>query len=483
MFTQENKNTIQYLKDIAGKAGINIDEPYPNPHLSTVSVTVKNRGDAQKLVNAIHETGANARYEKIDALVDDIRIVKDTVVLDLEELPTKNLPSGNALKFRIDNTSGNRMVAEDLKPRVLEYLKNKGKATTSEIYQDLNCGDIPLYLALHDLVNEKKIKGISPYDEKAEAGPKLYEYIPSGSLISKLSSEDIPIMSDARAKSQLRSITQKYTNDIYRNEEYWKPVNEMVKEIQRVIPTYSVVESSYDRSNPPKYKTWVLMGAIKNPDGKIRVVWSQIRANGAGTPEDPMKDYDLNCVTEVISPRNIQDTKQQEYLQVLLQISEENPAMPSKLSSLLDDIANRLEAKGLVKQAYQVDVVANTVEASQKFYTPVTQYDRDEAVRYMEEMSKKSGVINKHGSPYTDIDFISPKILFYPVGSLIWETEDVLKEKANKLMSAVNEDQKKWNPPKYVNLKFELRDHKNPRLGKLGGILVTITRNPVPEYK
>ena len=217
--TQEYKSAVNYLKDMAGKAGIKIDEPYPNPHLSTVSVVVKDKGDAQKLVSTIHGTGASARYDKIDALVDDVRIVKDTVVLDLEEQPTKKLSSSNA--YRIDRTPGNQMAAEDLKPRILTHLEKYKKATTDGLYRELNCGDIPLYLALHDLVNEKKIKGISPYDETAESGSKEYQYIPSGS---------------------------------------------------------------------------------------------------------------------------------------------ENPAMPSKLASLLDDIANRLEAKGLLKEAYQVDVVANTIE-------------------------------------------------------------------------------------------------------------------------
>lgn len=67
--------------------------------------------------------------------------------------------------FKQDNTPENRAEAEQLKAKMIPYIQQKGKATAHDIYKDLKCGDIPMYLALHDLVKEKKIKGDDPYKE------------------------------------------------------------------------------------------------------------------------------------------------------------------------------------------------------------------------------------------------------------------------------------------------------------------------------
>lgn len=39
----------------------------------------------------------------------------------------------------------------------------------------------------------------------------------------------------------------------------------------------------------------------------------------------------------------------------------------NKISSMLDSVANRLEAKGLVKEAYEVDMVSNMLESRIKY--------------------------------------------------------------------------------------------------------------------
>jgi hypothetical protein len=64
-----------------------------------------------------------------------------------------------------DSTPENRKEAEGLKAKIIPYIQQKGRATAHDIYKDLECGDIPMYLALHDLVKEKKIKGDDPYKE------------------------------------------------------------------------------------------------------------------------------------------------------------------------------------------------------------------------------------------------------------------------------------------------------------------------------
>ena len=41
--------------------------------------------------------------------------------------------------------------------------------------------------------------------------------------------------------------------------------------------------------------------------------------------------------------------------------------MLNKISSMLDDLANKLEAKGLIKEAYEIDKVANLLEKSASY--------------------------------------------------------------------------------------------------------------------
>lgn len=60
----------------------------------------------------------------------------------------------------------NMAEAQQIAPRVVEYLEaHQGKKVSlQELYMELDCNDIPLYLALHALVKRGLIDGASPYD-------------------------------------------------------------------------------------------------------------------------------------------------------------------------------------------------------------------------------------------------------------------------------------------------------------------------------
>jgi hypothetical protein len=65
---------------------------------------------------------------------------------------------------------GNIEEAKSLVPRVLNYLNaHHGKPVSlHDLYMNLDCNDIPLYLALHGLVKSGLVHGQSPYDEPSD---------------------------------------------------------------------------------------------------------------------------------------------------------------------------------------------------------------------------------------------------------------------------------------------------------------------------
>jgi len=92
----------------------------------------------------------------------------------------------NDSAYRKDNTEENKQETLKLKPEILNYIKRKKQVTMTDIYHDLQCGDIPMYLAIHDLVKEKKIEGDSPYEAK-KGNHDLYTYtIPKSSDLKKI---------------------------------------------------------------------------------------------------------------------------------------------------------------------------------------------------------------------------------------------------------------------------------------------------------
>lgn len=86
-----------------------------------------------------------------------------------------------AAEWRVDNTTANKRDAAALKPKILEYVKKAGTVTMRDIYRDLKCDDIPMYLAIHDLVKEGALTGNSPYDSHLGSHDK-YVYTVEESL-------------------------------------------------------------------------------------------------------------------------------------------------------------------------------------------------------------------------------------------------------------------------------------------------------------
>jgi len=68
--------------------------------------------------------------------------------------------------------------------------------------------------------------------------------------------------------------------------------------------------------------------------------------------------------------------------------------MQNKISSMLDSIADRLEAKGLLKEAYELDKVADAVEAAE-MHDPtyeVTQWLKPTEVQQKKQMLRQQGI-------------------------------------------------------------------------------------------
>jgi hypothetical protein len=56
--------------------------------------------------------------------------------------------------------------AKKIVPQVMEYLEahHGRRVSLQELYHELDCNDIPLYMALHALVKSGHVNGVSPYD-------------------------------------------------------------------------------------------------------------------------------------------------------------------------------------------------------------------------------------------------------------------------------------------------------------------------------
>lgn len=64
------------------------------------------------------------------------------------------------------NTGRNMEEAQSLKWWILNHLRVHGAATADEIYEKSGCGDIAMYLILHELKVLGLIQGPDPYDEE-----------------------------------------------------------------------------------------------------------------------------------------------------------------------------------------------------------------------------------------------------------------------------------------------------------------------------
>jgi hypothetical protein len=70
-------------------------------------------------------------------------------------------------EFLMDWGAGrNADESKALKWWILNYVDKRTSVTADDIYRDSECGDIAMYLALHDLVINGLIEGPSPYQEE-----------------------------------------------------------------------------------------------------------------------------------------------------------------------------------------------------------------------------------------------------------------------------------------------------------------------------
>jgi len=78
--------------------------------------------------------------------------------------------------FKADCTDRNLEEAKSLKWWILTYLDKHTHATADELYEHSECGDMALYLALHELVIRDLIEGMSPYDVRRTGNHRDWQY-------------------------------------------------------------------------------------------------------------------------------------------------------------------------------------------------------------------------------------------------------------------------------------------------------------------
>jgi hypothetical protein len=70
----------------------------------------------------------------------------------------------------------NFKVAMELRKDIKKYVKSHPRCTMDDIYRDLQCTDIPMYIAIHMLVENFELKGPDPYACGAPDGHKAKAY-------------------------------------------------------------------------------------------------------------------------------------------------------------------------------------------------------------------------------------------------------------------------------------------------------------------
>ena len=82
------------------------------------------------------------------------------------------------MMYDSDNTSSNRQEADLLYGVIHHYMAVKGMASMQQIYEDLSCNDIPMYLAVHDLVRDGVLSGPAPYVVSAQFHTdRVFKYV------------------------------------------------------------------------------------------------------------------------------------------------------------------------------------------------------------------------------------------------------------------------------------------------------------------
>ena len=118
--------------------------------------------------------------------------------------------------------------------------------------------------------------------------------------------------SDSALKSKLQTITRKYSGRY--SDDSWKELTAMLKEFHAVLPSITLVESTYrhDEKHNPNGKEWICVGAFKNKETP-RALWIQVTASGVGSITDPLEKYELNTVIETLSPKNLKSKAKEVY--------------------------------------------------------------------------------------------------------------------------------------------------------------------------
>jgi len=82
------------------------------------------------------------------------------------------------------------------------------------------------------------------------------------------------------------------------NDEYWKPINEIIGTLQKNGIPISIEHTEYYKNNDgfPEGKIWQCEIPFTNQNHRDDKLYVRITAAGAGTVEDPLSRYDVTFV-------------------------------------------------------------------------------------------------------------------------------------------------------------------------------------------
>jgi hypothetical protein len=184
----------------------------PNPYskhyfkLHDTKKHVKPEYEPTKLASTLDDIANSIEAKGYIKEAHDLDVISNTL-----EVISNLDPSS---KYNYDNSdAGNKSLAKIYEPKLMKYIKENPGCSIDDIYSKLKLHDIPVYLALHNLVKEGKINGESPY-EVEKMSHKDYSYtVKTGNTESELDKDSAlsPLME--RIKSN---------KDKARLEKHWK---------------------------------------------------------------------------------------------------------------------------------------------------------------------------------------------------------------------------------------------------------------------
>jgi hypothetical protein len=82
----------------------------------------------------------------------------------------------------------------------------------------------------------------------------------------------------------------------YFHDDYWQPINKVWKVFRDKGINFEIIESKYIGNYPNTGKQWYFAVHWVDDIEKDRTVFGYMKANGTGSKEDPLEQYDVDFV-------------------------------------------------------------------------------------------------------------------------------------------------------------------------------------------